>query len=180
MKRKTLILVTIAVSILMVSSTMVLASSGKKWNDHAAPWDFLMNDSGLDAIHEFKTVGQTNDGGYAEMIKGFMYIRYIDDVNATGGTDMVGWQVHGRFAVAEFNGMGATPPWTVDADDVPQPQGYVHWHPIDGHDGKVAGTSYPGYFLKHTAVDSFYFVPQSRWVSPGIDFDFPNNYNTTN
>ena len=171
------ILTAIVVCVILLSSSIAIGSEGKKWTDHAFPWDFSL-DPVIDMVHEYKATGPLNDAGYTDKIKGFMYIRFVDDVNATGGNETVGWEVHGRFAMAKFNGVGSAPPWTVHADDVPKPQGFVHWHPLGGHAGKVAGTWYPGYFLKHTGVESFYFMPQGRMVSPGIDFNFPNNYNT--
>lgn len=177
MKRKAA-LITIAMVALLIMSSVVLASSGKKWNDHKEPWDFLFNDIMLDMHHEFQGIGQLNDDGYYEKIKGFMYITYNDEGNAILGTDVVGWQVHGKFSMAQFNGVMAKHPWTVYEDDVPKEQGYVHWHPLDGHQSKEEMEWYPGYFLKHSAVESFYFLPQNRMVYPGIDYDFHNNYNT--
>ncbi|WP_406661404.1 hypothetical protein V7O66_02450 [Methanolobus sp. ZRKC3] len=179
MGRKLMVMSVVILGIFLVLSSTALASSGKKWNDHDAPWDFFFNDTMHDGHHEFKAVGQLNDNGYPEKANGFMYISYDEDGNAIHGTDRVGWQVHGIFGNATYNGESAEYLWTVNAEAVPKPQGYVHWHPLDGRAGKVIGDDYPGYFLKHTAVESFYFLPQSRWVSPGIDYDIHNDFNTS-
>lgn len=186
MKRKILVGIVIALSVFLVSSSIALAAQGKKWGNHEAPWDFSLGPM-IDTAHEYKGVGQLNE--IDEMflpiqIKGFMYIDFTGvDNEAVLGTETVGWVVDGIFAMARYNeGAPHTSHWSVYANDVPKQEGYVHWHPFGGHDGKKGGEWYPGYFLKHTAVDSFYFIPPmlpSRMVTPGIDFMFPHNYNTT-
>lgn len=171
--------IVITLSLILVSSSTALAAQGKKWGDHEAPWDFSLGPH-IDQFHEYKGVGHLNEVGLPAQIKGFMYIDFTgNDNQAVGGTQTVGWVVDGIFAMARYNeGAAHSEHWSVYANDVPKQQGYVHWHPFGGHDNKNDGEFYPGYFLKHTAVDSFYFIPQqSRKVTPGIDFMFPNNYN---
>ncbi|NOR48519.1 MAG: hypothetical protein GQ533_10835 [Methanosarcinaceae archaeon] len=177
MKRKILVGIVIALSVLLVSSSTALAAQGKNWGDHKAPWDFSL-DPAIDPVHEYKGVGQLNEMDLPVQIKGFMYIDFTGDGNeAVLGTETVGWVVDGIFSMARYNeGAPHVSHWSVNANDVPKQQGYVHWHPFGGHGDKVDGEMYPGYFLKHTAVDSFYFIPQSRMVTPGIDFMFPHNY----
>jgi hypothetical protein len=175
-KRKILVGIVIALSVLLVCSSTALAAEGKKWGDHKAPWDFRL-DPMIDRVHEYKGVGQLNEFVLPVQIKGFMYIDFTDN-GAIGGTETVGWVVDGIFAEARYNeGAPHGSHWSVYTNDVPKQQGYVHWHPFGGHGSQVNGEWYPGYFLKHTAVDSFLFIPQSRMVTPGIDFMFPHNYN---
>ena len=141
---------------------------GHQWGDHTYPWDFLW-DNGLDDTHEFKMLG---NGG----LVGFMYISFTEADSATGGTDVVGWIVHGIPANAHWSADDEM--WVVSSDDVPNQPGYVHWHPLGDEEDAQGLESAPGYFLKHTARLAFYFSPQERWVTQGIDFDFPNNYIT--
>lgn len=148
------------------STAMDDGDDGHPWGNHDHPWEFLW-DNGLDDNHEFKTLGNSN-------ILGFMYISFTEDDMATGGQDVVGWVVHGKPAEAHWS--DSEDKWIVSADDVPHQPGFVHWHPL-GDEGVAQGMeSAPGYFLKHTATISFYFVPQDRQVEEGIDFDFPMNY----
>lgn len=149
-------------------SLTVEGGPGHRWGDHADPWNFLW-DNGLDNNHEFKMTGNGS-------IHGFMYIEFTEGDTAIGGTDYVGWIVHGIPAEAYWN--DDEDMWVVSVDDVPVQQGFVHWHPLGDEEEAREMESAPGFFLKHTARLSFYFAPQERWVEPGIDFDFPNNYIT--
>ncbi|GEM_PF-6343897 len=179
MVKKILMASIVILGVFLVLSSGAMASSGKMWNHHASPWEYLFNDKMHDGHHEFKVAGQLNENGYPEKINGFMYISYNDEGEAIHGTDRVGWKVHGIFANATYNGGSAEYLWTVISEDVPKAQGYVHWHPLDGKEDKTIAEAYPGYFLKHTAVESFYFLPQNRWVHPGIDYDIHNDFNTS-
>jgi hypothetical protein len=147
-------------------SPLSITGDGKPWGDHAHPWDFIW-ENGLDNTHEFKMTGN----GY---LVGFMYVEFTNGDTATGGTDAVAWNVHGRPAEAHWDSTQSL--WVVSLEDVPRGEGYVHWHPLGDEETAQGMESAPGYFLKHTALYDFYFEPQGRMVYEGIDFDFPNNY----
>ena len=51
-------------------SPLSITGPGKPWRNHAAPWDFLWDNS-LDNNHEFKTNGNGN-------LVGFMYVEFTD------------------------------------------------------------------------------------------------------
>jgi hypothetical protein len=67
-----------------------------------------------------------------------------------------------------------------DGSMVPTQPGYVHWHEFVPVDSTMPYDPDIGVFLKHTAVDFFYFeggpMPGfAHWVEPGIDHDFMPN-----
>ncbi len=149
-------------------SPLSITGPGKPWRNHAAPWDFLW-DNALDNTHEFKTTANGN-------LVGFMYVEFTEGDTAAGGTDAVAWNVHGRAAEAHWDSTESM--WVVALVDVPRGDGFVHWHPLGDEEAAQGMESAPGYFLKHVALYDFFFTPQDRWVTEGIDFDFPNNFIT--
>jgi len=67
-----------------------------------------------------------------------------------------------------------------DGSMVPTQPGYVHWHEFAPVDPSMDYDPDIGLFLKHTAVDYFFFeagpMPMNaHLVEPGIDYDFMNN-----
>ena len=73
--------------------------------------------------------------------------------------------------------------WTKEKSEYYASRGYVHYHEfVSEKDGSLHPTKVP--WLKHTAVTSFTFDrgpvlmhPEFlHTVTPGIDWDFPNNY----
>jgi hypothetical protein len=69
--------------------------------------------------------------------------------------------------------------WSQEKVDSYYDRGYVHYHEFVSVDG---GQLHPTkvVWLKHTAVTSFNLdggpaAPSAHWVTPGVDFDFPNN-----
>jgi len=72
------------------------------------------------------------------------------------------------------------PIWCVDPPDLPRQPGYVHFHwvggPLTPYD---IGQPFPGFFLKHTARDTFFFPEHEALVTPGIDYNFAPNIVTS-
>ena len=72
--------------------------------------------------------------------------------------------------------------WSPEKVDSYYARGYVHYHEfVSVDDGELHPTKVV--WLKHTAVTSFTLdggpgapnPPYEHWVTPGVDFDFPNN-----
>jgi hypothetical protein len=147
-------------------SPLSITGEGKPWRNHAVPWDFMFGNP-IDDNHEFKMTGNNR-------LVGFMYVSFTSGDTATGGTDAVAWNVHGIYGEAHWDTTESI--WVVSGDDIPRGEGYVHWHYMGDLETAQGLESAPGYFLKHVALYDFYFEPQSRWVTEGIDYDFPNNY----
>lgn len=67
-----------------------------------------------------------------------------------------------------------------DGSMVPLQPGYIHWHEFVPVDGDSDYDPDIGVFLKHTAVDFFFFEggphpENAHWVEPGIDYNFIPN-----
>ncbi|MFQ6106762.1 MAG: hypothetical protein ACE5QF_04150 [Thermoplasmata archaeon] len=67
-----------------------------------------------------------------------------------------------------------------DGSMIPTQPGYVHWHELVPVDPSMPYDPDIGVFLKHTAVDHFYFEggphpENAHWVEPGIEYNFIPN-----
>jgi hypothetical protein len=155
-------------------------AAGYPWRNHASPYDFEFGNS-------FDTHQQTKING--ETLQGFFYISFTGDSvedlpEADHGTDTVGWILHGVPAMATLLAKPENehPIWCVDPIDLPQAQGYTHFHWIgEEEQGElIVGTTYYGYILKLTAIDSFFFSHAGGFpISPGIDFISHDNVVTS-
>ena len=152
-------------------------AAGRSWDNHSDPFDFIFGDDSFDSHQQSKV-----KGGKDKLV-GFFYITFGDYNEEVGlqearhGTETVGWGLKGvpvKDAVLIENTPGEHPVWCLDPEDIPQPQGYTHFHwtgDIERSD-LVLGDGYDGYLLKLTAIDSFYFLhgSSSTAVTPGIDY----------
>lgn len=121
-------------------------------------------------------------------LQGFFYIRFTSELtedgypiaehaNCSQAPDecTVGWIWHGLPIEARYLGQepGEHPTWCVAPADLPSQPGYSHFHWLDASEhagGLVVGETYPGYLLKLTARETFFFRHQGGFlVTSGID-----------
>ena len=187
MKKSTLLLVVIAISLL--GTTTVLAGTSYPWRDHAKPYDFLFENH-IDTHQQGKL---TDEGTF----RGFFYIKFTGDLTddgvpvATHGNCTkiqddctVGWLLKGVPLQAEYFGheMDQHPTWCVAAEDLPDEPGYSHFHWLDesSHaDGLTVGQVYEGYLLKLNSIETFFFDHHGGFlVTPGVDLATHTNIET--
>ncbi len=168
-------IVTLTMLTLSLWSTGSALAGGYPWRDHAPPFDFTFG-------NDFDMHQQSQELGTGEL-QGFQYIKFTG-VSPEGypiavhGPATVGWIMHGIPGMAmlvQFDPMGHHL-WLVDPADLPRQAGYVHFHWVGGPltPGDV-GNTFEGFFLKHTAISTFFFMPHGFLVTPGIDDTFAPN-----
>lgn len=146
-------------------------AAGYPWSNHAHPYDFEFGNS-FDSHQQSKISGDRLEGFFYITYTGF----YVGDLpEATHGTETLGWILNGIQAQATLiaNPAGQHPTWCLDSLDIPQSQGFTHFHwvgPVE-HEYLIVGDSYSGYLLKLTAIDSFFLSHAGGFeVLPGIDY----------
>ncbi len=165
--------------LMTVAAAAAAPATGYRWAGHDKPFDFLFG-------NHIDTHQQTLlAGGH---LQGFFYIRFTGEVTADGVPEAthancnnvpdecsVGWILHGVPVQATYLGHehGQHPSWCVDPADLPAARGYSHFHWLNesphAHDLTV-GESYPGYLLKLTARDTFFFKHHGGFlITPGIE-----------
>lgn len=155
-------------------------STGYAWRNHAAPFDFLFG-------NHIDTHQQTKLSGKGQLV-GFFYIKFTGNVtpegypeaehgncNQTPDECTVGWILHGIPVRATLldKPQGQHPTWLIDPDDIPNQQGYSHFHWLGQPDHAhtlMIGEEYDGLLLKLTARETFYFLHHGGFlVTPGLD-----------
>jgi hypothetical protein len=186
MRRRILVLVVVAVAAMTMVATQAVATKSFPWRNHAAPYDFEF-DNHIDA-HQQSLV---KDG----MLEGFFYITFTGGIDTESGLAIaehgdcaspdvdceVGWAWHGVPFSAEYCGQpeGEHPTWAIEGADKYQKRGYSHFHWLDASehaDGLTIGTTYDGYLLRLTAIDSFFFDHHGGFaITPGIETESHHN-----
>ncbi len=156
-------------------------SNGYSWQNHSAPFDFLFG-------NHIDTHQQTKELGNGQL-QGFFYITFNGNETGDGIPEAthgncnmnpgctVGWNLHGIPVQATLvaHGEGQHPTWCIDPDDMPNQQGYTHFHWLGApeHAGGIGlGETYEGYLLKLTAHETFFFKHHGGFlVTPGIDYE---------
>lgn len=154
-------------------------AEGYPWRDHAPPFGFRFGNH-VD-MHQ-----QSRQAGNGEL-QGFQYIEFTGASTLEGqpvaihGQATVGWIMHGIPGEAKLVALGMHhPTWLVDPGDLPRQPGYVHFHWVGGPLTPAdIGKTFQGFFLKHTARETFFFPPHGVLVTPGIDFKFAPNIVTS-
>ena len=160
MKKSTLILVVVALSLL--GATPAIAMRDFAWKDHAAPFTFLFG-------NDFDTHQQTQQLPNGSLW-GFFYISYTGVVTKDGfrvathvdcsasTSCTVGWRLNGEPSKAKFlfHEEPDHPVFLVDRLSIPQPGAHAHFHWLNGM--PMSGRSVDGYLLQLTAMDRFCFI----------------------
>lgn len=183
MKKRMMIL---ALLLLILLSTGTALAESYRWRNHAAPFDFLFGNH-IDSHQQSKVINKGK-------LQGFFYIRFTGEftedgypiaehANCNEAPDecLAGWVWHGLPVEAKYLGHlhDGHPTWCVDPADLPSQPGYSHFHWLDASDhadGLVIGETYPGYLLKLTARETFFFHHHGGFlVTPGIDTETHQN-----
>lgn len=147
------------------------AAAGYEWRDHDAPFDFEFGNH-FDAHQQSKLTGKRG-------LTGFLYVTPTGDESdgnpiVEHGTSTVGWGLKGIATKAKYCGQPSEdhPAWVIDPGDMPRQRGFTHFHWEGAHNNLEIGTTYNGFLLKLTAVDTFWFDHHGLLlVTPGIDFE---------
>lgn len=169
--------VTVLAVLLAIAGSALAA--GHPWRDHAPPYDFRFGNH-FDMHQQSQLVGNGQ-------LQGFQYIEFTGAVTAQGvpvaihGQATVGWEMYGIPGKATLVNLDMPhPTWCVDPANLPRQPGYVHFHwvgaPLTPSD---IGKQSQGFFLKHTAIETFYFPEHETLVTPSIDYNFAPNILTS-
>ncbi len=171
------LILTLAVLTLSLLGAGSALAEGYPWLDHAPPFDFRFG-------NHFDMHQQSQQLRNSEL-QGFQYIEtggYAQEGYplAMHGQATVGWIMHGIPGTAILVALDMHPTWLVNPADFPREPGYVHFHWVGGPlKSEDIGKTFQGFFLKHTARETFFFPPHEALVTPGIDENFAPNIVTT-
>jgi hypothetical protein len=176
---KTKVVTLIVLTLSLVAARAVVATESYPWRDHAQPFDFRFGNH-FDMHQQSQLLGNGQ-------LQGFQYIEFTGGYTSEGypvamhGQDSVGWMMHGIPGTATLVALGMHhPTWLVNRADLPRQPGYVHFHWVGGPlRPEDIGKTFAGFFLKHTARETFFFPHHESLVTPGIDYNFAPNIMTT-
>ncbi len=177
--KKALLTITLVFMLLLTNTNAYAA--GLQWQDHAAPFDFLFGNH-IDHHQQSRLASRS-------LLIGYLYIRdtgeFIDGIPVAEHTDCnlqpadcrAGWALSGVQTNATLVSlpMMGEPQWCINGKIGLLP-GFTHFHWLGSPDmgmDLVVGQTYPGFLLKLTALDTFYFSHHGTLtlVTPGIDLN---------
>jgi hypothetical protein len=171
MIKKTLIILAVIVTLLLVATAVFADEGFYPWQDHAAPYDFLFGNL-IDNHQQSKLAGR-------DMLQGFIYIQFTGEEKEGAPVAVradcenpeldcrVGWKFKAIPISAE---LVSTKPrvWLVDESQLPAGPQYLHFHWSGAEDdevnnpqkpcGLVIGHEYDGYLMQRVAVTSFFWL----------------------
>lgn len=187
--------VSIGVVAVMLVATSVAATPSYPWRDHDAPFDHTFGNH-MDDHQQTKLLAGD------KKIQGFLYVDITDTIPEESSLGLpeakhikcnekpddceVGWVMHGvAWENARYCGhFDGHHQWQLLDGDTSkyERRGYTHFHWNGPEPDKVddVGTDdWGGYFMKLTAVDSFYFVHHGPdWdITPGVELE--SHFNLT-
>jgi hypothetical protein len=179
MLKKSVIILTVLVTLLL-AGTAVFADEGfYPWQGHAAPFDFLFGN----LIDNHQQSKQARKG----MLQGFIYIQFTEEekdgvpvaVRADCENSELDCRVGWKFKAIPISAtLVSTKPrvWLVDKDQLPPGSQYLHFHWSDDEDnpqkpcGLQMDKEYDGYLMQRVAVTSFFWLggnPEKGGGGPG-------------